>query len=98
MSDFGTHARQRDGLVCGEANTSGVLDAYKLPALGRADREAGSGPMRAAKGPDPVAIRMEGEPPRWRPGLRTQGASLNGWLRIVSAPLRSYDEGQHARS
>jgi hypothetical protein len=30
------------------------------------------------------------------PGLRSQGADLNGWLRFESAPLRSYD-AYHAR-
>jgi hypothetical protein len=33
---------------------------------------------------------MEGEPPRWRPGFRHQWADHDGWLRIMSAPLRSY--------
>jgi hypothetical protein len=89
MSDYGTHDRQqRDGLVYGESHIFDAHGVHKLPAHGsRADREAGSDPKRAAKGSEPVAS-TEREPPRWRPGLRTQGASLDGWLRIVSAPLR----------
>lgn len=90
MGDFGTLARQRDALVYGEANhfdANGVTRAAH--AWMSRGREACSGPMRAARGPEQVAS-TEGEPPRWWPGLRHQGASLNGWLRIVSAPLRYY--------
>jgi hypothetical protein len=36
-------------------------------------REAGSGPMRAAKGPEPVAIHSEGEPAGAGPALDTRG-------------------------
>ena len=88
---------QRDGLVYDKPRTFGASSAYKLPTLGCADREAGSDPFAALLGSEPVAIHTEGEPPRWWPGLRSQGASLIGWLRIVSAPLRSYDDVQDAR-
>jgi hypothetical protein len=99
MRDISTHTRQRCALV---NSSEGVRPCAptgprNLPALGRADRDAGSDPTHAGKGSEPVAIRMEGEPPRWWPGLRSQGASLNGWLRIVSAPLRSYDDADDAR-
>jgi len=88
MRDYGTHTRQRDALVYGEVENFDAFGVYRLLAYGcRADREAGSDPKRAAKGSEPVAS-TEREPSRWRPGLRTQGASLDGWLRIVSAPLR----------
>jgi hypothetical protein len=93
MSDIGAHVRQRCALVNGDERQRACAPrgATKLAVPGRTDREAGSDPMRAARGSEPVAIRTEGEPARCRPGPRTQGADLNGWLRIVSAPLRSYD-------
>jgi hypothetical protein len=92
MSDLAARTLHRDTLAYGEIDGR----ALKLLALGSASREAGSGPMRAAKGPEPVGIHTERELTRCRPGVRTQGASLIGWLRIVSAPLRSYDGADDA--
>ena len=62
-----------------------------LPAHGRrAARDGLPRPLRAARGSGGPDQRMEGEPSRWRPGFRHQGVDHDGWLRLMSAPLRSY--------
>jgi len=89
MGDSSTLARQRDALVYGEANDFGANGVHELPARGRCvDRQGGCAPVHAEKGAQPLAT--EGEPPRRWPGFRHQGADLNGWLRLMSAPLRYY--------
>jgi hypothetical protein len=89
MSDVAAHTRQRVRPANGDRKNGALSPACR--AFRRAQDDGGSGPQHAERGTGATGQNTEGEPPRRWPGLRRQGADLNGWLRFKSAPLRYYN-------